>query len=138
MFEGDYKVFYHLSPPLLARRDPATGEPRKMRFGPWMLPVFQVLARLKGLRGTALDVFGYTEERRTERALIAEYEATVESLIAGLDAGNHALAVQIASLPEEIRGFGHIKAKSIAAARKRRDELLAAFGAGPRAERAAA
>ncbi|MGQ0651570.1 MAG: indolepyruvate ferredoxin oxidoreductase family protein [Betaproteobacteria bacterium] len=137
MFEGDYKVAYHLAPPLLARVDPATGEPRKMRFGPWMAPVFKVLARLKGLRGTALDVFGYTEERRTERALIREYEETVETLLRGLTPSNHAVALQIASLPDEIRGFGHIKAKSIAAAREKRDELLAQFGA-VRDERAAA
>src|SRR3979490_2896416 len=81
MFEGDYRVVYHLAPPLLARTNPATGEPRKMRFGPWMLPVFKVLSSLKGLRGTPLDPFGYTAERRAERALIREYEATVETLL---------------------------------------------------------
>ena len=128
MFEGDFKLVYHLAPPLLARKDPLTGEPRKIRFGAWMLPVFKVLKALKGLRGTAFDVFGYTEERRTERALIAEYERTVEELLARLSPANHALAVQIASLPEEIRGFGHIKLKSVVAARKKRDELLARFG----------
>jgi indolepyruvate ferredoxin oxidoreductase len=128
MFEGDFRVVYHLSPPLLARRDPLTGEPRKMRFGPWMGFVFKVLKSLKSLRGTPLDVFGYTEERRTERALIREYEETVDRLLAALSPQNHALAVQMASLPEEIRGYGHIKMKSIAAARKKRDELLAGFG----------
>jgi len=137
MFEGDYKLVYHLSPPLLARIDPATGEPRKMRFGSWMLPVFGLLARLRGLRGTALDLFGYTEERRTERALIREYEETVRVLLDGLGSGNLGLAVQIAALPEDIRGFGHIKTKSIDAARKKREELLARFRA-PGAERAAA
>jgi indolepyruvate ferredoxin oxidoreductase len=137
MFEGDFKVVYHLSPPLLARVDPLTGEPRKMRFGGWMLPVFKVLAKLKGLRGSALDVFGYTEERRTERALAHEYEQTVDTLLKGLNAQNVPLAVQIASLPEGIRGFGHIKMTNIGAARKQRDELLARFSA-PAAERAAA
>src|SRR5436190_385716 len=127
MFEGDYRVAYHLSPPLLARVDPASGEPRKMRFGPWMLPVFKLLSSLKGLRGTALDVFGYTAERRMERALIAEYEATVASLLEGLSAGNHAIALQIAALPEDIRGFGHIKTKSVDAARAKREALLAEF-----------
>ena len=111
-----------------ARRDPLTGEPRKMKFGPWMGSVFKVLKHLKSLRGTALDVFGYTAERRTERALVREYEKTVEQLLEGLSPQNHALAVQIASLPEEIRGFGHIKMKSVMTARKKRGELLAGFG----------
>jgi len=137
MFEGDYRVVYHLAPPLLARKDPLTGEPRKMRFGPWMLPVFKLLQTLKVLRGTSLDVFGYTQERRTERALISEYEHTVERLLQGLSPRNHAIAVEIAALPEEIRGFGHIKMKNIVAARKKRDELLERFG-NPEAERAAA
>ncbi len=138
MFEGDYKVVYHLAPPLLAKADPLTGEPKKMRFGPWTLTLFRMLRHLKGLRGTALDVFGYTEERKTERSLIAEYEETIDTLLAGLTPQNHALAVEIASLPEEIRGFGHIKARSVAAARKKRDELLAAYTAAPATAQAAA
>jgi indolepyruvate ferredoxin oxidoreductase len=127
MFEGDYKMVYHLAPPLLARTDPLTGEPRKIRFGSWMGGVFRLLTTLKFLRGTAFDVFGYTEERRTERALIREYEETVEKLLAELTPQNHAAAIQIASLPEDIRGYGHIKLKSVAAARKKRDELLSGF-----------
>ena len=140
MFEGDYKLTFHLAPPLLAKPDPVTGEPKKMRFGPWVMGLFKILAKLKGLRGTALDVFGRTEERRTERALIEEYESTVATLLAGLAPQNHPLALQIASLPEEIRGYGHIKLKSVAAARARRDELLAGYraGAGAQAQRAAA
>jgi indolepyruvate ferredoxin oxidoreductase len=137
MFEGDYKLVFHLSPPLLARVDPNTGEPRKMRFGGWMLPVFKVLKSLKGLRGTPFDPFGHTAERRIERALIAEYEATVGRLLADLSPANHSLAVQIAALPEEIRGFGHIKQRNLAIARKKHDELMAQFEAA-RAERAAA
>jgi indolepyruvate ferredoxin oxidoreductase len=131
MFEGDYKVNFHLAPPLLAKPDPQTGEPRKMQFGPWMMGAFKVLARLKGLRGTAFDIFGRTEERRMERALIGEYEATVEALLQGLTRDNHALAVEIASLPESIRGYGHLKAKSAEAARKKRDELLTRYRAAP-------
>jgi indolepyruvate ferredoxin oxidoreductase len=138
MFEGDFRVVYHLAPPLLARVNPSTGEPRKMRFGPWMLPVFRILAPLKRLRGTPLDPFGYTAERRAERALIREYEATVETLLQNLTPQNHTVAVQIASLPEDIRGFGHIKAANTIKARKKRDELLAGFGAAPSARRAAA
>jgi indolepyruvate ferredoxin oxidoreductase len=132
MFEGDYKVKYHLAPPLLARPDPRTGEPRKLQFGPWMAPAFRILAKLKFLRGTALDVFGRTDERRMERALIGEYEKTVEALLEGLNPGNHALAVEIASLPEHIRGFGHIKAKSVEAARGKQAELMGRFAAAPR------
>jgi len=131
MFEGDFKVVYHLAPPLLAKPDPRTGEPAKMRFGPWMLGMFGILARLKGLRGTALDIFGRTEERRMERALIGEYEQTVATLLAGLTRDNLALAVEIASLPEPIRGYGHIKATSVAAARAKRDELLVRYRSIP-------
>jgi len=137
MFEGDYKLVFHLAPPLIAPRDPATGELRKMRFGAWMLPVFRILKSLRGLRGTAFDVFGYTEERRMERSLIAEYEADIERLLAKLTPANHSLAVQIASLPEEIRGFGHIKTRNVAVAEKKRAELLAKLES-PQAERIAA
>ncbi|HEY8251686.1 MAG TPA: indolepyruvate ferredoxin oxidoreductase family protein [Burkholderiales bacterium] len=138
MFEGDYRVVYHLAPPLFARKDPTSGEPRKMRFGPWMLGAFGVLHRMKFLRGTALDPFGYTEERRTERALIREYEDTVERLLARLTPQNHAAAVQIAAIPDEIRGYGHIKARTVGPARKKREELLARYEAGPSVERVAA
>ncbi|TAK87908.1 MAG: indolepyruvate ferredoxin oxidoreductase family protein [Betaproteobacteria bacterium] len=138
LFEGDYKIAYHLSPPTFATKDPLTGEPHKMRFGPWVLPVFKVLKTLKGLRGTPLDPFGYTEERRTERALIREYEQSVERLLADLGPQNHALAVQIASIPEEMRGFGYIKMRNVDAARQKRDELLARFSAAPAPARAAA
>jgi indolepyruvate ferredoxin oxidoreductase len=131
MFEGDYKVNFHLAPPLLAKPDPQSGEPRKMRFGPWMVRAFGLLAKLKGLRGTPLDVFGRTAERRMERALIGEYEETVDALLKGLTRENHAVAVQIASLPETIRGYGHIKAKSVDAARKQQAELLQRYRAAP-------
>jgi indolepyruvate ferredoxin oxidoreductase len=131
MFEGDYKVTFHLAPPLLARPDPRTGEPKKMQLGPWMMLPFRLLAKLRFLRGTALDVFGRTAERRMERDLIAEYEQSVDSLLAGLTRENHALAVEIASLPEAIRGFGHVKAKSVQAARAKQAELLARYGKAP-------
>jgi indolepyruvate ferredoxin oxidoreductase len=124
-FEGGYRLVFHLAPPLLARTDPATGEPRKIRFGPWMLTAMRWLSKLKGLRGTALDPFGRTDERRTERALIGEYEQAIERLLGGLTRDNLPLAVEIASLPEQIRGYGHIKAKSTVEARRKRDELFA-------------
>jgi indolepyruvate ferredoxin oxidoreductase len=124
-FDGDFTLDYHLAPPLLARRDPATGEPRKRAFGPWMRHVFKLLTRLKPLRGSALDMFGYAQERRMERRLIAEYEAVLRELAASLTPHNHALAVEIASLPAKIRGFGHIKARNAETAKACEAELLA-------------
>ena len=94
-----------------------------------MLAAFRLLAQFKGLRGTPLDIFGYSAERRRERALIGEYEATVETLIAGLESDNHGLAVEIAEVPLAMRGFGHVKEANIACAKEREAELLAAFRA---------
>jgi indolepyruvate ferredoxin oxidoreductase len=130
MFEGDIKLKFHLAPPLLAKRD-KEGHLVKQEFGPWMMKAFSVLARLKGLRGTPLDVFGYTGERKTERALARQYRATIEALLPRLSMDNLAQAVAIASIPEEIRGFGHVKERNLAAARKKEAELLAAFNAAP-------
>ncbi len=128
MFEGEYKLHYHLAPPLLAKKN-ARGELRKQAYGPAMGVAFRLLARLKSLRGTALDPFGRTGERRSERALIAEYRACIEELLAGLSAANHAAAVEIARLPEQIRGYGHVKARHLAAVRPLWDERLAAWRA---------
>jgi len=136
MFEGDYKLNYHLAPPIIAKRN-AKGELQKQKFGPAMLTGFRLLAKLKGLRGTALDPFGRTEERKTERALIGEYRASIEELLACLDAGNHALAVEIASLPEQIRGYGHVKERNLQAARTRWAGLMAKWRE-PQGARAAA
>jgi indolepyruvate ferredoxin oxidoreductase len=124
-FEGDYRLNFHLAPPLMARSDPVTGRIQKIRFGAWMMPVFSVLSRLKFLRGTVLDVFGYTAERRTERALIGEYEALVDEILTRLATDNHDVAIQLASLPEEIRGYGHIKERNLAAVRPKWNSLLA-------------
>ena len=135
-FEGGYKLRFHLAPPLLGRRD-ERGEPVKSEFGPWMLSAFKLLAKLRRLRGTALDVFGYTDERRTERRLIEEYAQLLDELVAGLRPDNHALAVQIASIPEEIRGYGHVKMRSLTAAREMQTRLLAEFR-NPAQQRAAA
>ncbi len=126
-FDGDWSISYHLAPPLLAHRDPQTGHLRKRKFGPWMGRVFRLLARMRRLRGTALDVFGYTAERRLERKLIANYEAVLREIAVSLDYDNHALAVEIASLPAQMRGFGHVKLRNIDAAKAREAELLARF-----------
>ena len=125
MFEGDFKLNYHLAPPLLAKTN-GKGELQKQKFGPWVLTAFRLLAPLKFLRGTALDVFGRTEERQTERALIGEYRASLVSLLPTLDAASHARAVDIARIPEQIKGYGHVKARHLLAARAKWAALLAA------------
>ena len=126
-FEGDYKLTFHLAPPLIADRDPTTGQLKKREFGAWMMPAFKLLAGLKRLRGTRLDLFGYTEERKMERRLIGEYEETIDEVLARLDQNNHAMAVQIAQVPESMRGFGHVKEKNVRLAKERQASLLASF-----------
>ncbi|WP_426148081.1 indolepyruvate ferredoxin oxidoreductase family protein [Polaromonas sp. DSR2-3-2] len=126
MFEGDFKLNYHLAPPLMAKKNDK-GELQKQPFGPWMLTGFKLLARLKGLRGTPFDVFGRTDERREERALIAEYRASIEEVLAGLRLENHATAAEIARIPELIKGYGHVKARHLAAARPQWTALMQAF-----------
>jgi indolepyruvate ferredoxin oxidoreductase len=122
-FEGDFKLHYHLAPPLLAKRD-AKGHLVKREFGAWIGTVFGALRHFKVLRGTALDPFGYTAERRQERALIARYRDTVSELLRGLNAQNLELAVRIASVPEHIRGFGHIRAYHLEPALAQWDALM--------------
>jgi len=122
-FEGDWKLNFHLAPPLLAKKD-ANGRLIKKQYGPWMLSAFKVVAKLKFLRGSALDPFGKTEERRTERALIGEYEALVRELIAGLNADNRALAIELANLPDGIRGYGHVKENNLRAVRVKWADLV--------------
>jgi indolepyruvate ferredoxin oxidoreductase len=126
MFEGDFKLNYHLAPPMIAKQNDK-GELQKQKFGPWMLTGFKLLARLKGLRGTALDPFGRTEERRMERALIAQYEASIEEVLRTLDADNHAAALDIARIPELIKGYGHVKARHVEAAQQQWSAATAAF-----------
>lgn len=125
-FEGNYQLKFHLAPPLFAKRD-AHGNLLKKQYGPWMMSAFKLLAKLKGLRGGPLDPFGKTEERRTERALIGEYETLVAELLSGLSERNLSLAVQLASLPEEIRGFGHVKARNLAQVRAKWTRLLTQY-----------
>jgi len=133
-FEGemgkDYQLAYHLAPPAIAKKN-AKGELQKQRFGPWMLTAFRVLARLKGLRGTPLDPFGRTDERREERALVQEYRDSIEEVLRALGPANGGLAAEIARVPEMIRGYGHVKARHLAAARPKWDALMAEWRAGP-------
>ena len=130
---GEHLRFHvHLAPPLLARVNKATGEPKKLTFGPWIFPLFKLLAKLKGLRGTPFDPFGYSHERRTERALIEDYETMLAEVLAKLDAGNHHIAVGLAAIPEKIRGFGHVKMRHLQAAKADEAALFEQFRAGPR------
>lgn len=125
----DLRFRVHLAPPLIARKD-RNGVLRKMTFGPWIFGLFRVLAKLKALRGTAFDVFGYTGERRAERALIRDYESMLAEILATLTSDNHAAAVALAAIPEKIRGFGHVKMRHLAAAKADQAALLARFRAG--------
>jgi indolepyruvate ferredoxin oxidoreductase len=136
MFEGDFKLNYHMAPPLIAKKN-AKGELIKQPFGPAMMTAFKLLARLKGLRGGAFDIFGRTEERKTERALIGEYRASIEEVLKSLSAANHATAVEIARIPEQIKGFGHVKERHLKAARQNWSALMAAYRA-PQGTRQAA
>ncbi|GAB2487000.1 indolepyruvate ferredoxin oxidoreductase family protein [Comamonas humi] len=136
MFEGDYRIVHHLAPPLTAKKNDK-GELVKKAYGPWMRKAFGFMAGLKGLRGGALDLFGRTDERKMERALIAEYRRCIEELLTRLDAGNLALAVEIASIPEDIRGFGHVKERHLHAARAKWDRLMAQWREGAAAQPAA-
>jgi indolepyruvate ferredoxin oxidoreductase len=130
-FEGELRFEFHLAPPLLARIDPESGRPRKIGFGPWMMHAFRLLAKLKFLRGSRLDPFGRSAERRLERRLIEDYVATLEELMRALAPDNHALAVAIAAMPEKIRGFGPVKQRHVTAAKAEEEALLAKFRAGP-------
>jgi indolepyruvate ferredoxin oxidoreductase len=128
-FQGDYKLTFNLAPPLFNKPDPATGVPGKTAYGPWMMKAFAMLAKLRRFRGTALDIFGKTGERKKERALIADYEALVAEILAKLTPQNHATAVELASIPEHIRGYGHVKEAHLKTAKTRETALLAAFRA---------
>lgn len=129
-FEGNYSLRFHLAPPALSKPGGNNKEPAKKTFGPWMLTAFRVLAKLRFLRGTIFDIFGRTEERRTERALIIEYENTVNALLEKLDRDSLELVTEIASIPEHIRGYGHVKDRHIYIARKEQASLLAQLHSG--------
>lgn len=127
MFEGDFKLVFHLAPPLFSKPDPATGEPRKRAFGPWMIKAFRVLSALKPLRGTPVDPFGYSKDRRLDRALRAEYERTIDTIASNLSRTNHAVAVDLASWPEQVRGYGPIRERHAGHARTNRAALEKQF-----------
>jgi len=127
MFEGKTELSVHLSPPLFAATDPATGRPRKSAFGSWVWPAFKLLSHLRGLRGTALDIFGLTEERKRERKALVDYRALLSEIAAKLDRENYAVALEMASLPEKIRGFGPVRHASMIEAEAELEKLKARF-----------
>jgi indolepyruvate ferredoxin oxidoreductase len=129
-FEGDYKLSFWLAPPTTNKPDAKTGEARKTRYGPWMMSAFRVLAKMRRFRGGALDIFGRTGERKMERQLIAEYEALVAEILSRLSFANHELAVSLASIPEYIRGYGHVKLRHAKDAKAREAVLLERFRTG--------
>ena len=122
---------FHFSPPLFAAKDPATGRPKKYEFGPWILPVLRLLAKLRGLRGTKLDPFGYTADRRLERELLARYERLVERLVAELDERRFDVALELARLPADVRGYGPIKKAAAERAAEREKKLIETWEAPP-------
>ena len=124
------RLFVHLAPPLLARRDKVTGEPKKMTFGPLIFPLFRMVAKFKFLRGTPFDPFGYSTERRVERSLVRDYEAMLEEVLSRLNRDTHPIAVGLAAIPEKIRGFGHVKARHLKAAKADEAALLDQLRAG--------
>lgn len=128
-FSGDFKVTFHLAPPMLPGRDPSTGRPRKREFGQWMLPVFRVLKSFKGLRGTPLDPFGHTQERKMERRLIEQYRSLVEKLVDRLDQENMQTAIDLARAASDIRGYGPVKHGSVDEYLARENTLLALLDA---------
>ena len=137
MFEGNYKLVHHLAPPAIAKKNDQ-GDLVKQPFGPWIRTAFGVLAKMKGLRGSALDPFGRSDERKTERALIGQYRACIDELLKTLAADNLAQAATIARIPEEIRGYGHVKERHLVAARAKWDGLMAQWRAPASVQRSAA
>lgn len=126
-FDGDFKLTFHLAPPVMQGEILPNGRPRKREFGPWMMRGFKLLAKFKGLRGTWMDPFGYSHERKTERRMIDEYETLIGDLLAKLDKNNHRFAVALARIPDDIRGYGPVKEASIEKADRARKELLRKF-----------
>ncbi|MGB0085785.1 MAG: DUF6537 domain-containing protein, partial [Rhodomicrobiaceae bacterium] len=137
-FEGDYRLEFHLAPPLISKLDPATGRPRKVRFGAWMMTAFRLLAAMRRMRGTRVDIFGLSAERRMERQLIADYESLLDEIARRLKPETHEVATALAALPEQIRGFGPVKLASVEKARLKEKQLLETLRGVPPVHREAA
>jgi indolepyruvate ferredoxin oxidoreductase len=124
-FEGEFKFNFNLAPPLLANGVDALGRPKKRAFGSWMMSAFRVLAKFRFLRGTPLDVFGHSDDRKLERDLITNYEKDVAKVLDLLSTATHDTAVEILSLPDRIRGYGPVKDKAVKDAKVRYEQLTA-------------
>jgi len=124
-YDGPVRIAFEFAVPFVSRVDPISGRPRKRRFGPWIIPMLKLLARMRVLRGGVLDVFAYSSERKLERALIHEYESTLATALEDLDAARLGIAIELAALPSEVRGFGPVKAGAAETMRARRAALLA-------------
>jgi indolepyruvate ferredoxin oxidoreductase len=134
-FDGDFKISFNLAPPILGGAKDALGRPKKRAFGAWMMPVFRMLARMRSVRGTAFDIFGYSADRRLERDLIAGYEKDVATVLGLLSQANHDTAVELLSLPDRIRGYGPVKEKAVKDAKVRYAQLAADLANPPPAPR---
>ena len=130
-FEGNYSREFHLAPPILSSIDPATGRPKKKTYGPWMMTAFKVLAGLKGLRGSVLDPFRNSDDRRLDRRMIDDFESDIDFLLSGLKAGNLDAAIALATLPQSVRGFGPVREQAAEKAEKKRHEIKQAFETAP-------
>ena len=126
-FTGNYSIRFHLAPPILSRANPKTGKVKKYEFGPWLMPVLRILAKLKWLRGTRWDVFALIGERRQEREDLARYQADVTEVCDRLTPDNYRAAQQLMRLPEQLRGYGHVKARNREALMAARSQLLIEF-----------
>ncbi|MDE2332280.1 MAG: indolepyruvate ferredoxin oxidoreductase family protein, partial [Bradyrhizobium sp.] len=134
-FEGDFRISFNLAPPMLGGAKDALGRPKKRAFGAWMMPAFRMLAGLRGLRGTPLDIFGHSPDRKLERELIASYEKDVAAVLGALSPETLETAVELLSLPDRIRGYGPVKEKAAAAAKARHAQLIADLANPPPAPR---
>ncbi|HWD25843.1 MAG TPA: DUF6537 domain-containing protein, partial [Rhizomicrobium sp.] len=134
-FDGDFKISFNLAPPILGGGKDALGRPKKRAFGAWMLPVFRMLAGMRGLRGTAFDLFGHSADRKLERELIVAYEKDVAAVLGALSPVTLETAVELLSLPDRVRGYGPVKEKAAADAQARHAQLVADLASPPPAPR---
>ena len=129
-FEGDFKVHFHLAPPLLSGETDAQGRPKKRRFGPWMFRAFRLLAKLRGLRGTAIDPFRYSADRKLDRAMLKDYQSLVDRIGRELNASNYETLLQLAELPADVRGYGPVREQAAESIREKQTQLIKALDTG--------
>ena len=126
-FEGNFSYNFYLAPPIFSKKSKVDGKLLKIKFGGWLFNVFKLISKFKFLRGTKFDPFGYLNERKKERELITDYKQTIVDIGSKINKSNYETAVKIASIPDQIRGFGHVKEKNIKEAINNRTDLLNSF-----------